>query len=290
MLNPRLFRDAILLGANAQDSLVYHWLQRHGYQIEPFKPIIEKLRPSPELGRRSRISYLIPGMNASKYAYNKSDEFGVSVLDRMDQLAVDAFGDKPALYVANNDRKSPIIDNLSNAKRISVVSHGLNKFDDYTNIYFSPALNRERKHFEMLRTLGFDSDQVHKASAHETAYQAVLRTSLRRPDSTAEVHAIVADEPMARRIGALLDTTNVNRLGDISSKSRNSYTPTQKAQRWTANKLRKAVFAPKSIPESFINEDGIKSGAFEGFSALNGGLSKDQIIKPDLYLGVGSSS
>ncbi len=156
------------------------------------------------MGQRLRISYLIPEKNASKYAYTKRDESGTSVLDRMDKFAADAFGDDKFLYVANNDRKSPIIDELANARRISVMSHGLNRFDDYTNIYFSAALNRERKHFEMLRTLGFTPEQVHKASAHETAYQSVMRTALRRPDLTANVHAIVADEPMARRIAAVV--------------------------------------------------------------------------------------
>ncbi len=231
-------------------------------------PIIEKLRPAPDVGHRLRISYLIPEMNASKYAYNKSDEAGALLLDRMDKFAVEAFGDERFLYVANNDRKSPIIDDLSNVKRISVVSHGLNKFDDYTNIYFSPALNRESKHFEMLQSLGFDSDQVHKASAHETAYQAVMRTALRRPDSMARFMPLSRMNLWPNGLPLLLDTTDVTRLGDISSKSRNPYTPTQKAQRWTANKLRKALFAPKSIPESFINEVGIKSGAFEGFPGL----------------------
>ncbi len=45
-----------------------------------------------------------------------------------------------------------------------------------------------------------------RLTAHETYYQAVMRTSLRDPDATAEVHAVLPDEPSARR---LADVTRV---------------------------------------------------------------------------------
>ena len=39
---------------------------------------------------------------------------------------------------------------------MEVLSHGLNCYDGYDNIYFSAALNREPRHLGMLRNLGFD--------------------------------------------------------------------------------------------------------------------------------------
>ena len=126
MLNPHLFRDAILLGANVEDSLVYRWLESKGYRLEPFAPIIEKLRSAPEVGHRLRISYLIPGLNATKTLYRQADTNGVSIIDRMDRVALEAFGGEPFLFVANNKRKSSAIDGLRTVRKIPVVSHGLN--------------------------------------------------------------------------------------------------------------------------------------------------------------------
>ena len=95
-------------------------------------------------------------------------------------MALEAFGGEPFLFVPNNKRKSSAIDGLRTARKIPVVSHGLeNAYADYHNIYISAALNREPRHFAMLAELGLAADYVHRASAHETYYQDVMRTWLR---------------------------------------------------------------------------------------------------------------
>ena len=49
MLRPEAFSDAILLGANVRDSLVYHWLTRfHGYRFVEHGAIASQLRRFPE--------------------------------------------------------------------------------------------------------------------------------------------------------------------------------------------------------------------------------------------------
>ena len=62
MLRPEAFSDAILLGANVADSLVYHWLTRfHGYRFVEHGAIASQLRPFPKnTGSRLKISYFIP--------------------------------------------------------------------------------------------------------------------------------------------------------------------------------------------------------------------------------------
>ena len=209
MLRPHFFDEAILLGANIEDSLLYRWLgTRHDFRFETFQPIAEKLRPAPNIGKRLIISYSISGRNATKTLYRKTDANGVSLVDRMDLISAAAFGDEPFLSVPNNNRKSHI-DGLRNARKIPVVSHGLNGYADYHNICISAALNREPRHFAMLAELGLEADHVHRATAHETYYQAVMRTSLRDPDSTAMVHAVLPDEPSARWLAALTGATEV---------------------------------------------------------------------------------
>ena len=159
MLRPHFFDEAILLGANIEDGLpVWSASRRHKFRFETFKPIAENLRPMPDIGKRLRISYLIPGLNATKTLYRKTDTNGVSLIDRMDRVALEAFGGEPFLFVPNNKRKSSAIDHLRTARKIPVVSHGLNPYSDYHNIYISAALNREPRHFAMLAELGLEAD------------------------------------------------------------------------------------------------------------------------------------
>ena len=69
-------------------------------------------------------------------------------------LALEAFGEEPFLYVLNNDRNSELLNDASNAKKINIISHGLNNLQGFHNVYFAAALNRHPKHFAMLKGLG----------------------------------------------------------------------------------------------------------------------------------------
>jgi len=263
MLRPGAFHNAILLGANIRDSMVYHWLTRfHGYRFVEHAAIKSQLRSFPvDTGSRLMISYFIPRRHASKSLYQKTATTGVNLLDEMDRMALESFGSQPFLYVANNKRKS-ILDDQAKATKIPVVSHGLNRYGKFSNIYFSAALNREPRHFDMLKALGFDSEHVHAATAHEVLYQCVLRTSLRDPDSTATVHAIIPDEPSARRLAQLAGATEVKQLGSLYVPAPKPLTPTQKDQRHEARKIIDALSVPRIQPFSFINGDGWNLGTF----------------------------
>ena len=141
MLRPEAFSDAILLGANVGDSLVYHWLTRfHGYQFMEHGEIAGQLRRFPKhTGSRLKISYFIPKLHASKTLYKKMATTGDNLLDEMDRLALENFDSEPFLYVANDKRKS-MLDDHPTATKIPVVSHGLNRYENFSNIYFSAAL------------------------------------------------------------------------------------------------------------------------------------------------------
>ena len=104
---------------------------------------------------------------------------------------------------------------------------------------------------------------LRRASFHEVVYQAVMRTSLRNPGSSEKVHAIVPDEPSAKRLAELVGTTEVNQLGALVGPPRSSepYTASDKAKRQKAKKAIDKLYAPKAIPRSFIYHDGMDSGA-----------------------------
>ena len=248
MLRPEAFSDAILLGANVADSLVYHWLTRfHGYRFVEHRAIASQLRAfAKNTGARLKISYFIPRRHASKTLYKTMATTGDNLLDEMDRLALGNFGSEPFLYVHNLKRKS-VIDECATATKLPVVSHGLNRYENFSNIYFSAALNREPRHFTMLESLGFDADHVHVATAHEVLYQCVMRTSLRDPQATTPVRAIVPDEPSAKRLAQLVGTGEVRQLGSLYVPAPKALTPTQKDQRHEAHKAIDAMFAPSSL-------------------------------------------
>ena len=112
----------------------------------------------------------------------------------------------------------------------------------------------------MLNELGLDSDHVHRASAHETIYQAVMRTSLRDPNSTTKVHAIVADEPSATRLAELVGADEVVQIGTLEQGSRIVFNDTDKKKRQAAKKVLAGRNVPEIPPNPYINENGVKSG------------------------------
>ena len=88
-----------------------------------------------------------------------------------------------------------------------------------------------------------------------------MRTSLRDPDLTELVHAIVPDEPSAKRLGGLIGTSEVNQLGALYTPPRKPLTPTQKSRNHEAKKARDALSVPKSQLSSYIEDFGMDFGA-----------------------------
>ena len=115
MLRPEPFLDATIVGANIEDSLLYHWFRDwHGVEFVENTEISRRSRKMPKtIGERLRVSYFIPGNRfASKYLFNQEAVEGVSNFERMKRLAIAEFKGEPFLYVPNNGTKSAIEDEL----------------------------------------------------------------------------------------------------------------------------------------------------------------------------------
>ncbi len=276
MLKPDPLIGTVLLSANLEDSMLFRWFKEQGVRFTEENGIARKLRKTPEdLGERIRISYFITGRHMSKTLSAKEAKDGGTLIDRMDELALQEFGDERFVYISNNDRSSDLIDNAPNATPAPVVSNGLNSLQDHHNIYFSASLNREPKHFAMLKGVGLTSKLVHKSTAHETCYQGVMRTSLRNPGSTEKVHAIVPDQSTAERLGGLLGCTDIRCIGDIVPSPKKPLSQTERSRRHQFGRLKEGIFSYKGVLEfvpdnqqsSFINQDCLDSGTFRKSTA-----------------------
>jgi hypothetical protein len=263
MLRPEPLLGATLLGANVEDTLLYHWFRSKKVRFEREEGITNRLRSlSATLGERAHISYFLPGRPFSKYLSVLPAGTGRTLIDEMDALAVKEFGAEPFVFFSNVHRHSAI-DGLPNAKKVSIACQGLNSLQGYHKLYFSAAINREPKHFAMLNGLGLNPDLAHRATAHEAIYQAVMRTSLRKPNSTEQVHVIVPDEASARRLGALLDCSNIDQLGNLLPQPKTPLSQTEKSRRYQLARVKKSIFFPQDIPDSPINENGMDPGKIE---------------------------
>ena len=172
---------------------------------------------------------------------------GGRIIDAMDRLAVETFVGEPFLYVPNKDRKSEIVNAAPGVRTLSTVSHGLNAYQDYHNIYISAALNREPKQYKMMQDLGLAPETVHKSTFGEAVYQAVMRTSLRNPEATEPVRVIVPDLFCVRYLGRVLGGLDPRPLGPIIAPRKRALTQTERSRRCRLANTKRRLFCP---PES----------------------------------------
>lgn len=203
-----------------------------------------------DFSTRARIHYLMEKDRFSKLLKNTTigDQ---KLIELMDQTVAKFFSGRDFLWVRNNNDKESVLSSLPNAQIMPVICHGLNSFADYENIYLSAALNRTPIHTRMMNALGFTNEMMIKATAHETYYQAIMRTSLRNPDATDFVDIVVPDRGSAERIGQLLGVTQINGIASPILKHESPFTPSQRNQRSKYHKAYQDILDRKRLPNPY---------------------------------------
>jgi hypothetical protein len=181
MLKPTLFKNAILLGANVEGTMLYDWLKRfHGQHFIPEPEIEAQLRPWPDhLGQRLEIKHFGFSKPFSKWQANKLTSNNASTtFNEMEKMTIADFDGRPFLFALNKDRDPHALINAGGTQ-IPAIAHGLNEYQHLTNVFFGAALNREPQHYRMLMELGFSASCIQQSSL-EVAYQGTMRSALRR--------------------------------------------------------------------------------------------------------------
>lgn len=289
MLNPILFRDAILIGANIEDSLLHDWLKRfHRVDVQPWASyelntacggvLAGGMSPPPS----NEIWYFFDDRAASKHLYGQRLDGKESIIDQMDREVLSQFGGSEFLYITNNDRSSEII-TRDNPKAIFVSPkcHGLNDYRTVDRVYFSAALNRTPQHNKLLNDLGFSFAALQRATAQEDAYQAVMRTSLRDRDSTRPVQIVVPDRATADRLAHLIGSCEVSKIGNIELSKLPPLTRTEKSRNQSARKLKKILVSSNLIPKSIVKDNGTEiEDSYRGSNSLNICVTLHEHAKP----------
>ena len=92
----------------------------------------------------------------------------------------------------------------------------LNSKTDFDRIFVGGAWNLRPQHYNLLSLYGIDRNAANKAVALELAYQAVMRTSLRIPDSARPVVIRVVSKQQAEFLQA---TIGFGALRDLNPKT-----------------------------------------------------------------------
>lgn len=232
------FRKTVFLGANFEYSVLYkHWEDNKDIVWKKYEPIYQHLRYQ-DYNHISPL-VLISYINDHKYSKfqrdQKMSEKYRTYGDALDHYASAHFCNRPYLYVANNDHEA---EDDERRKRIPVCSNGLNEYAGYKAIYFGPALRRSPMHSWMLEQLGFDQAFVDRATMHEAAHQAIMRSALRDPLNKEQVEVLVIDRDTAESLARLFPGCSIQRAGGgVRRVKDNTLTETGKKHKGRVAKL-----------------------------------------------------
>lgn len=194
LMNPSIFngfKSVTVMGAHCDESLMYQiWLDT-GFSKSV--NIVPRNNVTTLGNRQLTIRYL------SKKDWSKRLRDKVTKDDLADITNIFA-GQNDVIYATNND-DSMIGRLLPRAQHIPNVSHGINSYSHISCACVATAMNLSPAHNKFLDN-HFDTqrEEIKRAIGEETIYQLISRTSLRDPNSTADVLLVVPDKRSAEGI------------------------------------------------------------------------------------------
>ena len=257
MLNPRLFRRSILLGAHIEASMLKDWLgRRYGTTFKRADVISDRLDKPRNLSQRLEILHMGAQRLHSKYVGSLKAKEDVTNQDALEKAAIEAFEGNDFLYAVNNGRDDRGL-KAAGATAMSTMSHGRNDLRHHSRLLWGAALQREPKFQKMLGALGF-SKQLIDQQTLEKVYQAVMRTSLRDPNATTTVQVVVPDLATVNYLRQSFGDVRVRKIGSFAATRPKALTQSDKNRRSIAKKIWNHIFQD-SVPNSFNKDIGTQN-------------------------------
>jgi hypothetical protein len=176
------FASVFMTSANFEDSQVFKVWGSLGVEFKPDPEFARGLRYSEHPNGEAVTIYYVTDHQWSRYRRNKALEDGTTISDHMIQAAKKLFPSGGFLWHAN---KSIDEDPFGlPAQRLPNKPHGLNTFMNFDDVVFLSSLNPPPDHFRFLKEqYGISGDEVRGFTYLASAYQAIMRTSIRDPES-----------------------------------------------------------------------------------------------------------
>ena len=214
ILNPEVlngFASVTMASANFEDTILYRLWNHLCIRFEENKDLCQQLLfQQHHNGHLVSIKYLTDGSWSKKLQGTRCEPHNKMILDVLRQAIKREFGSDPFLWQANKSISDGVFG--ENGRRLPNVPHGLNDYSDFDRIAFLSALNPRSDHFRFLETRGVEPQAVRRAIYCLAAYQSVMRTSIRDPESTTQKVIIVPDFNAARYLTELFPRSQIEKL------------------------------------------------------------------------------
>lgn len=205
--------DVTFMAANFKETLTYQHFANMGCQFVPHKRIINELRYTTHTnGARVKVKCFTnrPWSKTLHKMKVMIDGEQMSAFECYRRAIKQEFAGQKYLWLANNGTD---YDKALDGERLPNVPHGYNQFQDYHRCAILSALNPTPAHGEYLKDMvKVTARQIRRALLSETAYQAMGRGSIRKPDATEAYVIIVPDRMTADDIAKLYPGATISLL------------------------------------------------------------------------------
>lgn len=211
------FEQVIIMGAIFKESLLYKlWDRYKNFQFVPFKEIESKLRYTKHnnIGKLT-IKYFTEN-EWSKNLYQKNithNGHEKRIIEHFQSAIEEEFADKVFIYTSNNSEGYLFSD--LDSHRLSGSPHGMNGYQGIDNVAFLSALNPIPETFAFLGAQQVSSQELKQSLMYNSCYQAIMRSSLRDPESKKEHTVIVPSLGMAKWLSEFFENVSVEKLPNV---------------------------------------------------------------------------
>lgn len=203
ILSPRVFSgcdEVVLMGAhlNERSALVHVWQNSYGIKFKPHQILSRIDQTEHKNGNRLEI---VVGQERDYSRYQSQQ------IDKETGLTATEIHINQARSVLDPDQNVLVLCNKADEEycpkewtKAPAISHGLNCFQDYNQFVFLASYGFSPKIHAMLVKFGIPEKILADELLIDAAYQALMRTSLRNPSSTAPVKAYIVSNTIATDI------------------------------------------------------------------------------------------
>ena len=204
------FASVFMASANFEDTQVFKVWGQQGVEFEPDREFGKKLRyrehPNGDL---VAIDYVTDRRWSRRWKDTVLED-GEKISDRMIKAPKELFPSGRFLWHANKSViESPF---EPPAQRLPNKPLGLNMFTGFDDVVLLSSLNPTTDHFRFLKSQGIASDEVHAFTYLSAAYQAIMRSSIRDPESLSAKRILVPDLSLAEYLHEVLPGSKLGKL------------------------------------------------------------------------------
>lgn len=215
-LSPRVvegFKKILMTSANFKESAIYQlWQDKVSFMEDTSFGAGLRYTQHPN-GHLVTIYYGMGGSWSKKKGsrlLDPSSDNKETIRDRLISSVANLCPENEYIWHGNVALKNPPTG--SNAIPLPSRPHGLNSFMHVHDVAIFSAVNPNPDHTNFLRSLGLDREAVRGFTYYSTAYQAILRSSLRNTDDQNEKRIFVADLYLAEYLARIIPGAKIEKM------------------------------------------------------------------------------